>query len=414
MASDKAHAPKPRRASSARAVASRAALPRAAAAGLPAGYPAFLDDLKARIRTARLRAGLAANQELLLLYYGIGLDLHLRTGREAWGTAVVDRLARDLHQAFPDMEGLSPRNLRRMRAFYEAYPLPPKSLAIWPQAVAKIDLVKWPPAVAKLPWAHNVILLEKCKEPAQRAWYAHGALEHGWSRNVLALQIDARLHARQGRAVTNFAATLPPPQSDLAHQALKDPYVFDFLTIAPDALERALETDLVSHITRFLLELGAGFAFVGRQHHLEVAGEDYYLDLLFYHVRLHCYVVLDLKTGPFTPEQAGKMNFYLSAVDDQLRSPGDQPTIGLILCREKNRVTAEYALRDMTKPIGVADWQAGLTTSLPRPLRGSLPTVEEIEAELTDAPAKSDSHTQTGIKARSHRAKRTKGAKDGQ
>lgn len=323
---------------------------------------------------------MSVNRELLLLYYGIGLDLHLRTQREAWGASVIDRLSRDLRRAFLDMDGLSPRNLRRMRGFYEAYPLDPESLAIWPQAVAKIELVKWPPAVAKLPWAHNIILLEKCKRPTVRSWYAQAALEHGWSRNVLALQIESGLHRRQGRALSNFQRTLPPPQSDLAHQALKDPYVFDFLTITQDAQERALEEDLVSHITHFLLELGAGFAFVGRQYHLEVGSEDYYLDLLFYHVRLHCYVVIDLKVEPFKPEFAGKMNFYLSAVDDLLRDSDDKPSIGLILCKDRNKVVVEYALRDTRKPMGVAAYR--LTASLPKHLKDSLPSIERLEAEL--------------------------------
>ena len=354
---------------------------------VPAGYDAVLTDLKTRIRAAQLRAAHSVNQELLLLYFDIGFELHLRTQREAWGSSVIDRLSADLHRAFPEMTGFSPRNLRRMRAFYEAYPLSPAHHEIWPRAVAKIDLVSWPPAVAKLPWAHNVILLEKCKVPDIRAWYAAAALENGWSRDILALQINSGLHERQGRAVTNFHRTLPAPQSDLAQQLLKDPYNFDFLTLATDAHEREAEAGLMAHIRQFLLELGVGFAFVGQQYPLEVGGEDFSIDLLFYHCRLHCYFVIDLKMQSFEPEHAGKMSFYLSAVDDLLRDPAvDQPTLGLILCRDKNRLIAEYALRDIHKPIGVAGWETKLVESLPKNLRGSLPTIEELEEELSREP----------------------------
>ena len=310
-----------------------------------------------------------------------------RTQREAWGSAVIDRLSADLHQAFPEMSGLSARNLRRMRAFYEAYPLAEAQQEIWPRAVAKFELVNWPPVVAKLPWAHNVILLEKCKDQDVRVWYANAALEYGWSRDVLALQIDSKLHERQGRAVTNFQRTLPAPQSDLAQQLLKDPYNFDFLTIANDAHEREAESGLIAHIRQFLIELGVGFAFVGQQYPIEVGGEEFSIDLLFYHCRLHCYFVIDLKMRSFEPEHAGKMSFYLSAIDELLRDPAvDQPTLGLILCRDKNRLIAEYALRDIHKPIGVAGWETKLVESLPKNLRGSLPTIEELEAELSREP----------------------------
>ncbi len=228
-----------------------------------------------------------------------------------------------------------------------------------------------------------MLLLNKLKQPELREWYARKTLEHGWSRAVLTAQIQTRAHGRQGKALTNFQQTLLPPQSDLAQQALKDPYTFDFLTLSADARERELEQGLVEHIQKFLLELGVGFAFVGRQVHLEVGGEDYYLDLLFYHLRLRCYVVIDLKMEPFKPEFAGKMNFYLSAVDDRMRNPQDQPTIGLLLCRDKNRITVEYALRQMSKPIGVAQWRTRLVESLPKKLKGALPSVTELEKELS-------------------------------
>ena len=351
---------------------------------LPTGYAGLLEELKSRIRHARTNTGFAVNQELLLLYYGIGLDLDRRDRLEAWGSGVINRLSHDLRQVFPEMEGLSPRNLRRMRAFYRAYPLDEVAAAIWPQAVAKLDLAKWPPPVAKLPWTHNIIILEKCKDAETRIWYAQAALHHGWSRNVLAMQIDSDLHLRQGKSITNFDRTLPPPQSDLAQQSLKDPYIFDFLSLGHETHERAVEESLVNHITRFLLELGAGFAYVGRQVHLEVGNDDFYVDIIFYHVRLHCFVLLELKTGPFKPEYAGKMNFCLSAADDLLRGQEDGPSIGLILCRDNNRVLAEYALRDIQKPIGVSEYR--LTKALPHELESSFPTIEQLEEELKNLP----------------------------
>ena len=237
--------------------------------------------------------------------------------------------------------------------------------------------------MASLPWGHNLLLLHKLEKPTDRLWYAAKAVEHGWSRNVLALQIEAGLHTRQGKAVTNFKTTLPPAQSDLAQQLTKDPYLFDFLTLRDDANERAVEDALLTHVEKFLLELGAGFALVGRQVHLEVGDQDFYLDLLFYHLKLRCFVVIDLKARDFTPEAAGKMNFYLSAVDDRFRQSGDQPSIGLILCRSKNRVIAEYALRDLSKPIGVSGYVTKLVESLPKELKGAVPSVEELEKEFT-------------------------------
>ena len=335
-------------------------------ASLPAGYAELLDDLKSRIRAAQIKASLAANRGLILLYCDIGRRILDRQREEGWGAKVIDRLARDLRSAFPKMRGFSPRNLKYMRSFAEAYP--EKSIV--------------QQAAAQLPWFHNCLLLERVKDSSERLWYMQRAMEHGWSRNILALQIESGLYRRQGRAVTNFKKTLPSPQSDLAHEMLKDPYVFDFLTVGAEAHERAVEDALVSHITRFLLELGAGFAFVGQQFHLDAGEQDFYIDLLFYHTRLHCYVAVELKGGDFKPEYAGKINFYLSALDDLVRQPGDNPSIGLILCASKNRVLAEYALRDMTKPIGVSEYK--LTRVVPAGLKASLPTIEELEAELVD------------------------------
>jgi predicted nuclease of restriction endonuclease-like (RecB) superfamily len=272
-----------------------------------------------------------------------------------------------LQHAFPAMKGFSPRNLQYMRTFAGAYPTPEIAQQL----------------LRDLPWGHITHLLDRAPDPAARAWYAAKAVEHGWSRSVLVHQIESDLYVRQGKTHTNFDRTLPPPWSDLAHEALKDPYTFDFPTLGEAVHERELERGLTDHIRAFLLELGVGFAYVGSQYHLEVGGQDYYLDLLFYHLKLRCYVVLDLKVREFQPEDAGKMNFYLSAADDRLRHPDDQPSIGLILCKARNKVVAEYALRDMSKPIGVSAYQ--LTAALPEGLHGSLPTIEELEAGLSVA-----------------------------
>ncbi|HEX8829043.1 MAG TPA: PDDEXK nuclease domain-containing protein, partial [Xanthobacteraceae bacterium] len=276
----------------------------------------------------------------------------------------IDQLARDLKAAFPDMRGFSPRNLKYMRALAQA----------WPDE----EFVQQP--AAQLPWFHLCTLLDKVKNPDDRSWYAGKALEHGWSRQVLVMQIETAAHARSGSAITNFDERLPPPQSDLAREALKDPYVFDFLGLAENAQERDIEQALTRHITRFLLELGAGFAFVGRQYRLDVGGDEFFIDLLFYHLKLRCYVVVELKTTPFKPEYAGQLNFYLSAVDAQLKAPEDQPTIGLLLCKEKNRLVAEYALRGVAKPMGVAEYQ--LLREVPASLETTLPSIDQIEAEL--------------------------------
>lgn len=384
-------APKPGTDASSAAVAASGAV-------LPAGYAELLDRLKADIRTTRVRAAAAANRELIALYWRIGRAIVERQAGEPWGAGVLERLATDLRRAFPGVAGFSRANLFRVRAFYLAWggapgivAQPVRQLAADTSADAEQAFAAAvPPAIAQLPWGHNVVLLERVKHPATRRWYAEAAVEHGWSRTILELQIHGGLRERQGHAVTNFARAMPAPDSDLAQQTLKDPYLFDFLTLHEPARERELERGLVAHVERFLLELGAGFAFVGRQVHLEVGGEDFYVDLLFYHLKLRCYVVVELKAGPFQPEYAGKLNFYLSAVDDLLRHSDDKPSIGLLLCRTKNRTTVEYALRDVQKPIGVAAWQAQLVAALPDELKGSLPTVEELERELTGPPADGD------------------------
>ena len=330
----------------------------------PTGYADWLIELKRRIHTAQQRAALAVNRELVLLYWQIGRDILERQAVQGWGAKVIERLAHDLRTAFPDMKGFSRANLMYMRAFAEA----------WPDA----EIVQQ--AVGQLPWGHNLVLLTKLKDTQSRLAYAARTVQHGWSRNMLNIHIETRLLAREGNAVTNFEAQLPAPHSDLAHNTLKDPYLFDFLGMSKEADEREIESALVKHITQFLLELGAGFAYVGRQVHIEVGGDDFFIDLLFYHLKLRCYVVIELKTGAFKPEHAGQLNFYLTAVDALIKSEQDGPTIGLLLCKTQNRVVAEYALRDMNKPIGVAEYQ--LVESLPANLQTSLPSIQQIETEL--------------------------------
>jgi predicted nuclease of restriction endonuclease-like (RecB) superfamily len=327
-------------------------------------YAALLASIKERIQSAQVRAAVAVNHELVLLYWGIGREILSRQEEEGWGKNIIPRLAKDLRSQFPAMDGLSPRNLGYMKAFAEAWT---------DEAILQAPL-------AKLTWYHNITLIQKVKDRAERLWYAEQAIQNGWSRNVLVMQIEGGLLRRQGKALTNFGQTLPPPQSDLAQQILKDPYNFDFLTLTKEAHERDLEGGLLEHIRKFLLELGVGFAFVGSQYPLEVGGEDFRIDLLFYHLKLRCFVVIDLKMTPFKPEYAGKMNFYLSAVDDVLKHPSDQPTIGLILCKGKNQIVVEYALRNTTTPMGIAEFRH--LEKLPEELKGSLPTIEEIEAEL--------------------------------
>lgn len=327
-------------------------------------YAEFLREMKERIRNAQVRAALNVNRELVLLYWQIGREILTRQQTDGWGAKVIERLSRDLRAAFREMKGLSRTNLLYMQAFARAYP----DEAIVQQLVGQI------------PWGHNVRILDALDDPVRREWYIRQTIQSGWSRNVLVHQIESRLFERQGKAVTNFSQTLPPAQSELAQQVLKDPYNFDFLSLGKEAHERDLERGLVEQIRAFLLELGVGFAFVGSQYPLEVGGQDFYMDLLFYHLHLRCFVVIELKATEFQPEHAGKMNFYLSAVDDLLRHPTDQPSIGVILCKSENKVVAEYALRDMSKPIGVSVYQ--LLESLPENLQGQLPTVEALEAEL--------------------------------
>jgi len=333
---------------------------------MPKKYGEFLAKLKERISRERFKAILSANSALVLMYWDIGQSILERQRDEGWGAKVIDRLSHDLKTAFPDMSGFSPRNLKYMRKFAES----------WSDRTIVQEVL------AQITWYHNLALLEKCKDIEVRLWYARKSIENGWSRNILAIQIETRLHERQGKAINNFPTALPPADSDMVAQIFKDPYIFDFLGTDDPRRETELEQKLVDHIQSFLLELGQGFAFVGRQVHLEVGDDDFYIDLLFYHLRLRCYVIVELKATKFNPGHISQLNMYLNVVDDLLRHPDDKPSIGLLLVKEKNKMVVEYSLSGYTKPIGVADWERQITKSLPEELKSSLPTIEEIEAEL--------------------------------
>jgi predicted nuclease of restriction endonuclease-like (RecB) superfamily len=352
-----------------------------AGGGVPqtAAYTELLEDLRTRNRTARMRATLSVNRELLQLYWDIGREIVRRQESEGWGSSVIEQISADLKKSFPAVRGFSASNIWRMRAFFLAYRSSERNLAPVARDSGGAGL---PASVPKLPWMHHVVLIEKVKDREEREWYVSQALEHGWSRRVLAHQVESGLFSRQGQAVTNFDSTLPSLQSDLAKELLKDPYHLDFLQLGPEIKERDLETALLGHLRDFLLELGVGFALVGSQYRLEVGGQEYRLDLLFYHLRLRCFVAVELKVGSFKPEHAGKMNFYLAALDDLLRREGDHPSIGLILCKDRNRVVVEYALRGSSRPIGVAEYR--LTKRLPHELRGNLPTPEELRRGLEE------------------------------
>jgi len=324
------------------------------------------EDIKTRVREARLRAAVVVNRELVLLYWHIGREILKRKEDQGWGAKVVDRLSWDLKAEFPDVRGFAPRNLKYMQKFSSVWPEEPIVQAV----------------LAQLSWYHNIALLDKLSRPDTREWYARQAVGNGWSRNVLVHQIESDLYGRQGKALTNFTRTLPPAQSDLAVQVFKDPFAFEFLGLSKDADERVLEGGLLARLQRFLLELGRGFAFVGRQVPLEVGGDEFFMDLLFYHLKLRCFVVVELKAGAFRPEHAGKMSFYLTAVDAQMRHEDDRPSIGLILCRSKNKVVVEYSLLATGTPIGVASYT--LEHQLPQELRGAFPEPGELERILED------------------------------
>lgn len=336
-------------------------------------YKSFLQNLAEHIQTARLKAVLSVNQQMIQLYWEIGRFILQQQSEEGWGTKVIDRLSKDLRLRFPDMKGLSARNLKYMRKFAAAYP--------------NFTIVQ--PVVAQISWTHNIILLDKFREDIiTRFWYMRQSLENGWSKRILIHQIDLEVHKTQGKLPNNFKSHLPPPQSDMVRQIFKDEYIFDFLAQSAIRNEQALEENLTQYITEFLLALGKGFAFIGRQYHLEVGGQDFYIDLLFYHVRLHCYIVVELKSGVFKPEYTGKLNFYLSAVDDLVRQPIDKPTIGLLLCRYKNDILVEYALRDVNKPMGVASYR--LTKKISSEMEKNLPSEAELKQILQMINLKTD------------------------
>lgn len=328
-------------------------------------YQAFIEGIKTRILSSRYQAARAVNQELILLYHHIGTQILAKQKVQGWGSKVIEHLSNDLKRAFPEMKGFSSRNLKYMRQFAELYP--------------ELEFVQQ--VVAQLPWGHHVYLMNFVPDKDERLFYLNKALENGWSRNLLELNIEKGLYHREGKAVTNFKQQLPNPVSDLAKYTLRDPYIFDFLTLHDSAVEREIEKGLITHIEKFLIELGSGFAYVGRQYKLNVADQLFYVDLLFYHLKLRCYIVIELKNTDFKPEYVGQLNFYLSAIDDQVKHPDDGPTIGLILCKTKNNVIAEYALRDVNSPIGVAEFRT--TVMLPDNIKTALPSIEELEFELS-------------------------------
>lgn len=335
---------------------------------LPSDYSSFLISIKDRVQKAQLKAVLSVNRELILLYWHIGNSILERQQQAGWGAKVIEKLSLDLHAAFPQMRGFSSRNLKYMRTFAEAYPDG--------QIVQQL--------AAQLPWFHNCTLLDKVKDHEERVWYMQQTTKYGWSRNILEMQIESRLYHRQGKALTNFKATLPALDSDLANDVFKDPYIFNFITTGEDEnKERHLQSALIGHIRRFLLELGVGFAFVGSDYHLKVGTDDFYIDLLFYHVRLRCYVVIELKAGAFKPEHVGQLGFYMTAIDKQVKQPEDNPTIGLVLCKtNSNKTTAEYALSNIKSPIGIATYQTA--AALPDKYKDQLPSVEELEEKLRE------------------------------
>ncbi len=349
-------------------------------------YRDWVKDVKLRVRQAQLKAAVQVNSALLMFYWELGADIVERQKNAAWGSGFLKQLSTDLMDEFPDMKGFSKRNLEQIRRWHLFYSESFANCGATCSTIAKqpaSQLVPQPVVqLFQIPWWHNVVIVSKCADVEEALYYVSQTVEHNWSRSVLVHQIESGLYRREGKAITNFAATLPTPQSDLAQQLIKDPYNFDFLTLTKDYNERELETALTKHVTKFLLELGAGFAFIGRQKVLQVGSRDFFLDLLFYHTTLHCYVVVELKTVEFEPEYAGKLNFYLKAVDEQLRGERDEATIGILLCKSRDRVIVEYALSDIHKPIGVSKYE--LTQSLPDNLKSSLPTIEELEAELGD------------------------------
>jgi len=355
-------------------------------------YKAWLADIKLKVRNVQIKAALKVQTELLNFYWELGADIVAKQIHAKWGDGLLTQLSKDLMAEFPEMKGFSKRNLELIRKWHQFYSSATLPTPITKQVVSQlpaeqkgqqlVDQIGQPAfsPITQIPWGHNIAIITKCKNIDEALYYVQCTIAHNWSRSVLVHQIESGLYKRDGKAVNNFALTLPKLQSDLATQTLKDPYIFDFLTMTKDYDERDLENALVAHVRQFLLELGAGFAYMGKQIALQVGEREFFIDLLFYHTKLHCYVVVELKAVDFEPEHAGKLNFYLKAIDSQLRTDRDQPTIGILICKKKDKIVAEYALSDINKPIGVSEYR--LTESIPDTFKGSLPTIEQIEAEL--------------------------------
>ena len=342
-------------------------------------YIEWVKKLKQKFRQCQLKAVVKVNSELLNFYWELGKEIVEKQKETKWGSKFLERLSKDLMAEFPNVKGFSLRNLKYIRQWYLFW----KLFENGQQPVAQMEDTKVQQAVAlitQIPWGHNLVIISKCKDTKEALFYVRKTIENGWSRSVLTHQIESGLYERTGKAITNFDIALPKPQSDLAKETIKDPYCFDFLTLRDDYTEKELEDNLLTHLTKFLLELGNGFSFLGRQYKLEVGEDEFFIDLLFYHVKLHSYVVVDLKTRKFRPEYAGKLNFYISAVDSILKTEMDNPTIGLLICKSKNNTVVDYALRDIFKPIGVSEYK--ITKELPEEFKSSLPSIEEIEAEL--------------------------------
>ncbi len=330
-------------------------------------YIKWISEIKFKVHSARTQIALSINSSLLELYWDIGKGIHTKQQKSDWGAKIIDRISVDLKHEFPNLKGFSRRNIYAMRQWYLFYS-------------QKFESV--PQVVAQIPWGHNRLIISKTQDINEALFYVHEIISNSWSRDTLEIQIKSNLYQRKGKAITNFESTLPQKQSNLANSILKDPYNFDFLGLEEDALEKAIEDELVKHITKFLLELGKGFAFVGRQYKIEVSERDYFIDMLFYHIELRCFIVVELKSGRFKPEFAGKLNFYLSAVDTQLKKDGDNASIGILLCKMKDSIEVEYSLRDINKPLGISEYR--LTEAIPHNLKTKLPSIEELENNLIE------------------------------
>ena len=347
-------------------------------------YKNWLTTIKLRFQQAQIKASVKVNSTLLEFYWELGSDIVEQQNMSSWGSGFIKKLSNDLMSEFPNVKGFSEVNLQHIRRWYKFYcsDSPNSITDCYGISVSSTKSSQMGKLVEifKIPWGHNIVIVSKCKTIEKALFYVNETIANNWSRAVLTHQIESNLFERRGKAVTNFKQTLSPPQSDLANQLIKDPYNFDFLTMTKNFNEHELEQNLIEHITNFLIELGAGFAYVGKQVELKVGERVFFIDLLFYHIKLHCYVVIEMKVVDFEPEHAGKLNFYIKAVDQQLRNKNDNPTIGILLCKNKDRVVAEYSLSDIHKPMGVTEYE--LTQALPKDLKSSLPTIEELEAEF--------------------------------